>query len=149
MSKIYKVYKIENGIVIDHIPNKKALSVLSVLGLDNEHDSLITMGINLSSDKMNKKDVIKIENRDLSVEELNKIAIVAPNASVNIIKDSIIVKKFKASIPETIRGIISCLNPNCITRNEDIESIFYYDKDKNTIKCHYCERTFNQELIRL
>ena len=143
----YKVYKIERGIVIDHIPNKLALNVLKVLGLDKERDSMITMGMNLTSSKMMTKDVIKIENRELSAEELNKIAIVAPTATINIIENSAVVRKHKAELPKKITGIVKCPNPHCITRNENVTTIFYPSESK--LKCHYCERSFEREDVEL
>ena len=143
----YKVYKIENGIAIDHIPKKQGFNVLKVLGLFKEHDSLITMGINLTSSKMGFKDVVKIENKELSEEELNKIALVAPTASINIIKNSEVVRKHEAVLPEKVVGLIKCPNPNCITRNEDIKTIFY--PSENKLKCHYCERIFDRDDVEL
>jgi aspartate carbamoyltransferase regulatory subunit len=145
--KTYKVYKIVNGIAIDHIPNKQALNVLKVLGLDKEHDSMITMGMNLTSSKIGTKDVIKIENKELSAEELDKIALVAPTATINIIQNSEIVRKHKAVLPEKIIGLVKCPNPNCITRNEKIKTIFYPAESK--LRCHYCERSFEKEDLEL
>lgn len=145
--KTYKVYKIEKGIAIDHIPNKQALNILKVLGLDKEHNSMITMGINLNSNKMGKKDVIKIENKDLTDDELDKIALVAPTASINIIENSTVVRKHQLHLPKKVVGLIKCPNPNCITRNEDVKTIFYPYDEK--LKCHYCERSFHRENIEL
>lgn len=143
----YKVYKIDKGIVIDHIPNKQALNVIKVLELDKEYDSLITIGMNLESQKMGRKDVVKIEDKELSQEELNKIALVAPNASINIIDNSTLVDKYKAVLPKKIKGLVKCPNPNCITRNENIKTIFY--PLNNKLRCHYCERSFEREDIEL
>ena len=144
----YKVYKIEKGIVIDHIPNKHALDVLKVLGLlDKEHDSLITMGMNLESQKMGRKDVVKIEDKELSQEELNMIAIVAPTASINIIDHSTLINKHRAILPKKIEGLVKCPNPNCITRNEDVKTIFY--PVENKLKCHFCEKSFNIDDVEL
>ena len=145
--KAYKVYRIEKGIAIDHIPNKCALDVLKVLGLDKEHDSMITMGINLTSNKMGRKDVIKIENKELSENELNKIALVAPGASINIIDNGDVVRKHNLELPKKVIGLIKCPNPGCVTRNEKVKTIFYPNEEK--LRCHFCERSFEKERIEL
>ncbi|MGM0607832.1 MAG: aspartate carbamoyltransferase regulatory subunit [Candidatus Muiribacteriota bacterium] len=145
----YKVYRIEDGIVIDHIPNKKSLDVLKILGLDKEHDSLITLGVNLSSSKFGKKDVIKIENKILSEDELNKIAIVSPEATINIIKNGKLINKHNAVIPEKYTGIIKCPNPLCVTRVEKVNTIFYSETREKKVKCHYCERKFEVKYVNL
>ena len=143
----YKVYKIEKGIVIDHIPNKRALDVIKILGLDSDFDSLVTLGMNLDSGKMGSKDVVKIENKELSKEDLNKLALVCPNVTINIIQDSTLVNKHKAELPTKVEGLIKCPNPGCVTRIEDIKTIFYPVEEK--LKCHYCERSFEKDRIEL
>ncbi|PLX16147.1 MAG: aspartate carbamoyltransferase regulatory subunit [Candidatus Muiribacterium halophilum] len=147
----YKVYRIENGTVIDHIQGSKAIRVLHVLGLDTDMNNLITMGINLKSKKFGKKDVIKIENRYLSKKEFDKIAIVSPDATVNVIKDGKRSEKHIVKLPGKINGIIRCPNPDCITRKEKIESVFITQHNEDEIKyrCHYCERSFEKECVSI
>jgi aspartate carbamoyltransferase regulatory subunit len=146
----YKVYRIEDGIVIDHIPEKKALDVLKVLGLEGaEHNSMITMGINLPSSKYGRKDVVKIENKHLSEDELNKIAIVAPDASINIIKEGKITHKHNAKLPEILINTVKCPNPLCVTRVEDVQSKFYNVKEGKKLKCHFCGRDFDIKDIHI
>ncbi|MFW5781685.1 MAG: aspartate carbamoyltransferase regulatory subunit [Candidatus Muiribacteriaceae bacterium] len=145
----YKVYRIEDGIVIDHIPNKRSLDVLKVMGLDQEHDSLITMGINLTSSKHGLKDVIKIENISLSEMDLNRIALIAPDATINIIKDGRLTDKHRAELPDIIRGIIRCPNPNCVTRVQPVPSVFRKSDSGEKVMCHYCERNFELKYISL
>ncbi|MCK9224539.1 MAG: aspartate carbamoyltransferase regulatory subunit [Candidatus Muirbacterium halophilum] len=146
----YKVYRIEEGIVIDHIPCKMALNVLKVLGLEGiEHNSTITMGINLPSSKLGYKDVIKIENKNLSDDDLNKIAIVAPHASINIIKDGNIAYKHNAKLPEILINTVKCPNPICVTRLEEVKSKFYNIKNGKKLKCHFCEREFELKYVSI
>ena len=142
--RAYKVYAIEQGTVIDHIQAGKALKVVDILNLD-EYNQIVTVGMNLESQKMVRKDIVKIENKNLNKEELNKIALIAPKATINIIKDFDVAEKFKVEIPEEFKNIVGCPNPNCITRHEEIDSKFYKLKDKPlTIKCHYCEKAFDE-----
>lgn len=149
MQKTYKVYKIENGTVIDHIPHTKALKVIDILGYTEE--GLIAIGINLSSKKMGKKDLIKYENKELKKEETNKLALIAPEATINIIKNGNVVEKRKITIPSKLNGIVKCQNPNCITNIENIDSkLILIDKKKMLYRCHYCEREFivTSEMIK-
>lgn len=146
----YKVYRIEDGIVIDHIPGKMAFNVLRVLGLEGaDHDSIITLGINLPSSKYGRKDVIKIENRDLSDEELNRIAIVAPNASINVIKNGKIAYKHIAVLPDIIENTVKCPNPLCVTRVENVSSRFYNIRKNSKLRCHFCEREFDLNYVTI
>ena len=141
MDKTYKVYKIENGTVIDHIPHSKALKVIDILGYKDE--GLIAIGINLSSEKMGKKDLIKYENKVLKKEETDKLALIAPEATINIIKDSKVIEKRKITIPEELIDIVKCQNPNCITNIENLSSKLILIDEKNRIyRCYYCEREF-------
>lgn len=142
----YKVDKIRNGTVIDHIPHGKALKAIYLLGLDKETDRVITVGINLESKKFGYKDVIKIENKELSSEEVNKIALLATTATLNIIEDYEIVKKMKVTVPQVITGIIRCSNPRCITNHEEVKTRFYLKNEEPLkIQCHYCERSMESE----
>ena len=147
----YKVFKINEGVVIDHIPAGRALHVIKVLGLSkNLGESIITLGMNLESRKMGKKDVVKIENKELTKEDLNKIALIAPKASVNMIKNEEVAEKLNIMIPARLDNIIRCANPNCITRNYDMKTRFITTgRDPLKMKCHYCERIFSQDDVEL
>lgn len=147
----YKLYKIVNGIVIDHIPTFQALKVIRVLGVDKDHDSIVSIGTNFTSGKMGSKDVVKIENKELTEEELNKIAIIAPTATINWIQKETLVKKQKVELPNILKGIVHCANPNCITRHEDMKTIFYPIKEGDglKLKCYYCERTFERDDVEI
>lgn len=139
----YKVYAINNGTVIDHLPVRSAIKAVSILGLDKheDHKSIVTIGINLSSGKLGSKDVLKIENKILTKDELNKIALVAPGATINIIKNHNVYEKIKVHLPEVIEDILVCENPNCITRNQDVQTRFLVkSRQPLKIKCYHCER---------
>ncbi|MFC1731865.1 aspartate carbamoyltransferase regulatory subunit [candidate division KSB1 bacterium] len=145
----YKVYAIEAGVVIDHIPPKKALDVVNVLKA-MEGDSVVTLGVNLESEKGNRKDVVKIERKELSREDLMKIALIAPKATVNIIKDHEVSEKLNIAVPLVFENIIKCPNPNCITNKEIVESKFHtVSAQPLMIKCHFCERTFERDEVSL
>ena len=101
-----EVTAIENGTVIDHIPASNLFKIIRILGLENENHR-ITFGTNLESKRMGTKAIIKINDRFCKQEEINRIAIVAPMAVVNIIRDFKVVEKHAVTIPETIRGFVN------------------------------------------
>ncbi len=140
--KELKVQPIKDGTVIDHITPGNALKVLKILGLlEKQPDSIISIAMNVVG-KRGKKDIVKIENRELDPEEVNKIALIAPNATINIIRNYEVVEKRKVTIPDEIIGIVKCANPNCISNtNEPIQPKFIV-KSRNPlkIKCFYCDR---------
>ena len=105
-----KIRAIENGTVIDHITANKSLHILKILGLPDSETKNVTVAMNVSSKEIGRKDIVKIENRELNHEELDQIALIAPKASVNIIRDYKPVKKDKIILPNTITGIIKCTN---------------------------------------
>jgi len=149
MKKELSISAIKDGTVIDHIPSNVTLKVADILNLDNI-TSTISIAANLPSKKMGKKGIVKIGGKLLTQEEVNKIAVIAPQATVNIIENYGIKKKLKVSIPNLIEKIIKCSNPNCITNNEKVETKFYVlNKSPLKVKCHYCERAMNKEDIVL
>ena len=143
------VAKICNGTVIDRIPSDKLFRVIALLGLE-ESSSLITFGYNLDSKKIGKKAIIKIADRFLEPNEVNKVSLVAPNAKIAIIKNYEVAEKIQLEIPETIKGDFKCFNPKCITNNEPMQTYFRaIDKAKGMFKCHYCERVISAEEMTL
>lgn len=135
------VSAIENGTVIDHIPVNTVLMVLNILGL-NDYEDEVLIGINLDSKKYSKKGIIKVRNKYFEQHDLNKIALVAPNATLIVIKNYEVVEKKSVEIPDKIEKILKCINPNCITNKEAIDSKFIVkEKDPLKIQCHYCEKT--------
>jgi len=137
------ISKIKEGTVIDHIPAGRAILVLKILGINEKTKETVSMALNVTSKKMGKKDIVKVEGLFIKEEELNKIALIAPNATINLIKDYEIEKKFKVKLPEVVRGILRCPNRMCISNSrEPISSIFYVraEGDEVFAKCHYCGR---------
>lgn len=146
--KELKVSAIENGTVIDHIPAEYVFQVIRILGLDKIPNQIM-VGTNLESHKFGKKGIIKVSNKYFESEEINKIALVAPSATLIVIKDYTVVYKAKVEIPDRINKIVKCINPNCITNHELILTSFtVIDKDDLRLRCRYCEKTTKKENIR-
>ena len=142
--KELQVSAIENGTVIDHIPANKLFDVISVLGI-NRMENAMTFGTNLRSNKLGKKAIIKIWNKFLEDSEVNKLALVAPSAKINIIRDYDVVEKKKVNVPERVEGIVKCMNPKCITNHEFVKTKFAVINDSPIVlKCHYCEKLTDQ-----
>ncbi len=146
--KELKVKSIKNGTVIDHIRQNRAANVLSMLNLPDD-ETPVMVAINVESSNMGKKDIVKIEGRELSGEEVDKLALLTPLASVNIIRDYEIVNKFNVHLTDEVIDVVKCTNPNCISNsNEPIHDKFYVqEKEPITLRCHYCERTMDYEDI--
>ncbi len=143
--KQLKVSAIKNGTVIDHVPAKNLFKVISILGLDHI-DNQITFGTNLESKKLGSKAIIKITDRYFEGDEINKIALVAPEAKLNIIKDYKVVEKQEVEVPDAIIGIAKCVNPKCITNVENVLTKFEVASKKDvSLRCHYCEKITDQE----
>jgi len=138
------VSAIKEGTVIDHIPAKDLFKVISILGLDHI-ETYITFGTNLESKKLIKKAIIKVSEVFFRQEDINRIALVAPQAKLNIIKDYEVVEKMIVELPDEVRGIAKCVNPMCITNKEDVTTRFYVVNKKDvSLKCHYCEKITDQ-----
>ncbi len=145
--KELQVAALENGTAIDHIPPSELFKVASLLGLD-KMDNTITIGNNFPSNKMGCKGVIKIAGKFFKEDEINRIALVAPNVILNIIRDYEVVEKKRVELPNELVGLVKCNNPKCITNNEPVQTRFHViDKETGTIKCHYCERKINKDDI--
>ena len=141
------VTKIRNGTVIDHIPAGRALEVLKILKV-NKQDR-IALVMNVESKKMGKKDIIKIENKEVDEKEANLITLIAPTATINIIRDYEVVEKKKLKIPEVVKGIIKCTNLACITNN-DVEAVPVFIKISEKplkMKCVYCDTVIDESEI--
>jgi len=140
-----KVTAIENGTVIDHIPANALFKVVKILNLEKEHNQL-TFGTNLDSKKLGKKAIIKISDRFFEDSEINKIALLAPNANLNIIKGYQVTEKRSVELPEVIKGICKCMNPKCITNAEPMFTKFtVVSKEPPALKCAYCGKITTQE----
>lgn len=144
-----KVSAIRNGTVIDHIPANNAFQVVKLLNLD-ESNRQIYFGTNLDSEKFGKKGIIKISDKFFEDEEISKIALVAPSATLIEINDYEVTKKGKVHLPETVERIVKCFNPKCVTNIQRIPTKFKVTKDhKGNMKlaCHFCEKTMGEKHI--
>ncbi|MEK7270427.1 MAG: aspartate carbamoyltransferase regulatory subunit [Planctomycetota bacterium] len=128
---------IENGTVIDHIPPSATLKVVQIL---SRIDDLVTIGINFPSASMGRKGVVKIANQHLTPREVDKIAVLAPAATVNIIRGFKVREKIRVKIPAIIEGLVRCKNPACITNHEAVRTKFKVLPGAREVECHYCER---------
>jgi aspartate carbamoyltransferase regulatory subunit len=139
------VNAIKNGTVIDHIPARNLFKVISILNLENI-DTQITFGTNLESKRLGSKAIVKIADKYFLDDEINKIALVAPQAKLNIIRDYEVIEKRVVEVPDQIIGIVKCVNPKCITNNEQVTSKFtVISKCEVALKCHYCEKITQQD----
>ncbi len=144
------VRRIKEGTVIDHIDEGKGLQVLSALRIDGKDGSLITIALNVPSGKFKKKDIIKVENKFLKDDDTNKLAVIVPNATINIIKNYKLVEKRRVALPNEIDRIFRCSNPDCITNStEYIESVMdVIDKEESVLKCRYCGRILDVNQLK-
>lgn len=144
------VRRIKEGTVIDHIDGGKGLRVLNALGIDGTDGSVITIALNVPSGKFKKKDIIKVENRFLKDDDTNKLAVIAPKATINIIKEYKLVEKRRVALPSEIERIFRCSNPDCITNStEHIESVMdVVDKEAGVLKCRYCGRILDISKVK-
>ena len=154
MTKIKKeelaVAALENGTVIDHILTQSLFKVVNLLGI-KDLTSSVTIGFNLDSKKCGKKGIIKVADVFFPEKTLNRIAIVAPNAKINVIRGYEVVDKHTVTLPDDIVGIVRCGNPKCITNNEPVDTHFHVVErgDNVVLKCHYCERSFKDDEIEI
>ncbi len=142
-TQVLSVSAIENGTVVDHIPPGCGLKIVQLLKL-SEHKKKVTVGLNLTSKSMGLKDIVKVEGRSLMQEEANRIALLAPKATINIIENFKVVKKLGVEIPKRIEKIFSCPNPKCITNHEEMETSFVISLKgtRCVLSCNYCEKSF-------
>jgi len=135
-----RVSKIRNGTVIDHITNGHALDVVKILGITGRTGGVVTVTMNVPSKKLEVKDIVKVEGRELNSKEVDKIALLAPHASINIIRDYVVVEKQVVKLPEVLKGIVKCANPACISNSEEpVQPTFYVEREEPLkLKCHYC-----------
>lgn len=136
-----RIKKIEEGTVIDHIPAGCAFSVLKILNISGKEGFTVSIAMNVPSRKLKKKDIVKIEKRELKEEEVNKIALIAPTATINIIKNYKVIKKRRITLPDIIENILKCINPRCITnspREKVTTKFLVVNKKPVRLKCKYC-----------
>ncbi len=149
MQKDIRVRKISRGTVIDHISAGQALNVLKILGITKEHPkTTLTVAINVPSKRIGVKDIVKVEGLELHGEDIDKISLIAPEATINIVRDYKVIEKKKVEIPEKIEGMVKCANPNCITNFEIVKTKFIVEKKHPvSIMCLHCERVMMEKDI--
>lgn len=136
------VAALKDGTVIDHIPSASLFKAVRILGLEQLEDRAITIGYNLDSRKLGRKSIIKVADTIFDEATLNRIAVIAPSAVVNIIRDYQVVEKHPVHLHETVTGIVRCPNPKCITNNEPMRTVFHViSSDPVVCRCHYCSTT--------
>lgn len=141
MKKELEVAALRNGTVIDHIPPRAVFKIVDMLGLANVEGS-VTIGNNLPSGGMGRKGIIKVADMEFQPDQINRIALVAPTAVINVIRDYEVVSKEPVVLPEEIVGLVKCSNPKCITRNEPMPTRFsawHTPEGATVLRCRYCE----------
>ena len=143
-----RVSKIRDGTVIDHIAAGQALNVLVILGIDGSGGETVSVGMNVPSGRLGRKDIVKVEGRELSQEEVDVLSLIAPAASINIVRGFEVVEKSRVERPEVVTGVLSCPNANCIsTQGEPVESRF--DVLEDGVRCAYCDTIVREDIAEL
>jgi aspartate carbamoyltransferase regulatory subunit len=132
-----RVSKIRNGTVIDHVTAGQALNVLAILGIDGSGGESVSVGMNVPSGRLGRKDIVKVEERELSQSEVDVLSLIAPEATINIVREYEVIEKNRVERPERVVGVLSCPNHNCITNgDEPVSSEFAVVADG--LRCEYC-----------
>jgi len=149
MEKELKVSALKDGTVIDHIPSGSLFKVVEILGL-KQSASQVTFGMNLESKRMGSKAIVKISDRYFETAEINRIALVAPQAKLNLIKNYEVVEKKVVELPDYIEGLAKCVNPQCVTNRERVKTKFtVLSKKEVLLQCHYCEKITDQDHLEI
>ena len=140
-----RVSKIRDGTVIDHITAGQALNVLAILGIDGSGGEEVSVGMNVPSDRLGRKDILKVEGRELNQDEVDVLSLIAPAASINIVREFEVVEKARVTRPDSVSGVLSCPNANCIsTKGEPVDSRFEVLDD--AVRCVYCDTIIREDL---
>ena len=145
-----RVTAIKNGTVIDHIPAGKAWSVLKMLGIGGKMSNPVSLVMNVTSQKMGGKDIIKVEDRELTQTELDRLALVAPDASVGIIRAYKVAEKLEINLTEEVVNVARCTFSNCITvdpREPLPHRLIVTNRDPLELRCRYCGKTQDIEAL--
>jgi aspartate carbamoyltransferase regulatory subunit len=140
-----RVSKIRNGTVIDHVTGGEALHVLAILGIDGSGGDAVSIGMNVPSDRLGRKDIVKVEGRELSQSEVDVLSLIAPDATINIIREYEVTEKHRVERPEDVDGVLECPNTNCITNaGEPVETRFAVLSEG--VRCEYCDAIIREDL---
>ncbi len=140
-----RVSKIRDGTVIDHIRGGQSLNVLAILGIDGSRGEEVSVGMNVPSDRLARKDIVKVEGRELSQDEVDVLSLIAPDASINIVRDYEVVEKSRVDRPEAVEDVLECPNPGCIT-NADEPVTTTFDVLNDGVRCAYCETIVRDDI---
>jgi aspartate carbamoyltransferase regulatory subunit len=153
-----KIDLIKDGTVIDHIQGGWGIEVIDMLGIKSPTDNVLSVAINVQSKSMGHKDIVKIEGRELKPAEVDKIAIIAPRATINVIRNTEVISKKRVELPAVMEGIIICQNPTCITRavrdddpsipKEPVKTRFVTlnpESEESTFECDYCHSILSRK----
>jgi aspartate carbamoyltransferase regulatory subunit len=145
VKKEMRVRPIKHGTVIDHITAGQALNVLRILGISGTSTAVVSVAMNVPSGVMGLKDIVKVEDRELKEEEVDRISLIAPNATINIIRDFEVIEKYKVDLPGRLEGVVKCDNPNCISNtSEPVISKFAVNKKPVELRCIYCDHVISE-----
>jgi aspartate carbamoyltransferase regulatory subunit len=150
-SQMLLIPKIDNGIVIDHIPTGYGIAILEIIRRDpSMRDVVVTLGLNYRSTKFGRKDLIKLRVDDVPPRVMQHISLVCPGITIKRISDYHVEKKYVIQPPQVARNLLRCLNPSCVTNAEsNIETCFtMVDEEAKKLKCTYCERVFSLSDLR-
>jgi aspartate carbamoyltransferase regulatory subunit len=143
MTEMRRVTAIRNGTVVDHIPAGHSLQVIQMLRIDMTRATPVSLVMNVPSDKLGRKDVLKVEDRELNQEQLDRLALIAPAASIAIIRNHAVAEKLKVELADDLVNVASCSFSNCITKNarEPLpQRLRVINKDPLEVRCYYCGR---------
>ncbi|MBU4077690.1 MAG: aspartate carbamoyltransferase regulatory subunit [Euryarchaeota archaeon] len=147
IEKEMRVRRIEHGTVIDHITGGQALNVLRILGVSGTSSAVVSVAMNVPSGTIGSKDIVKVEDRELKEEEVDRISLIAPNATINIIRDFEVIEKYRVDLPERLDGVVKCSNPNCISNTkEPVISKFLVNKKPLELRCIYCDHVISDSI---
>ncbi|WP_255193686.1 aspartate carbamoyltransferase regulatory subunit [Natronobeatus ordinarius] len=132
-----RVSKIRDGTVIDHIRGGQSLNVLAILGIDGSRGEEVSVGMNVPSDRLARKDIVKVEGHELSQDEVDVLSLIAPDASINIVRDYEVVEKSRVERPDVVEAVLECPNPGCIT-NADEPVTTTFEVLEDGVRCAYC-----------
>ncbi|MFP8952366.1 aspartate carbamoyltransferase regulatory subunit [Natrialbaceae archaeon A-arb3/5] len=133
-----RVSKIRSGTVIDHVRGGQALNVLAILGIDGSDGEELSVGMNVPSDRLARKDIVKVEGRELSQDEVDVLSLIAPDATINIVREYEVIEKHRVERPDVVEGVLSCPNRGCITTGDE-PVISQFEVLDDGVRCAYCE----------
>ena len=143
-----RVSKIRNGTVIDHVTAGQAVNVLAILGIDGSEGDTVSVGMNVPSDRLGRKDIVKVEGRELTPAEVDVLSLIAPDATINIVRDYDVIDKHRVDRTDVVRAILSCPNPGCITNSDEpVDTLF--DVLDDGVRCRYCGTIVRESLADL